>query len=180
MSVIDRIYESSGCELMVMYFSYGSNMSQDELNRFCRKHNKPLIDLSSKTPRKGILKGYKLDFNYHSVELGGGAANIEKSPRDQVHGVVFRMTDDDMITLDLKEGAPDDFPRILVNITIPNGIDIKNVVAYHANKEKKTVFTPPSKAYKQIIVDGAKAFELSKKWISMLEALPTQPAERES
>lgn len=150
-------------------------MNQDELNRFCKKHNKPLIDLSSKTPRKGILKGYKLDFNYHSVELGGGAANIEKSPRNQVHGVVFRMTEEDMITLDLKEGAPDDFPRILVHVTIPNGIDIKNVVAYHANEKKKTVFTPPSKYYKQIIIDGAKAFELSKKWVQQLEALPTQP-----
>lgn len=39
---------------------------------------------------------------------------------------------------------------------------------------KRTHFTPPSKAYKQVIVEGAKAFGLSIEWIKMLEALPTQ------
>lgn len=119
---------------MVLYFSYGSNMNQDDLNRFCKQVNRPIIDINTKSPKIGILKDHKLDFNYHSTELGGGAANFTPSPGDHVEGVVFEMSKEDMVTLDMKEGHPEDFPRILVSITQIDGTILNDVVAYHAHE----------------------------------------------
>ena len=160
---------------MVAYFSYGSNMNQANMDRFCDRIGKGRIDLRTRMPRIGIVKGYKLDFNYHSTLMGGGAANMEPSERDQVEGVLFEMTGDDMAVLDDKEKAPSYFHRILVTVTLEGGIEARDVVAYVACEERKAPFSPPTKAYKQDIVEGAKAYGLSEAWIRKIEALPTQP-----
>jgi len=59
---------------MALYFSYGSNMNQKNIDRFCDRIQQPRIDLPSKNPRRGVLRGYKLDFNYHSKLMGGARA----------------------------------------------------------------------------------------------------------
>jgi hypothetical protein len=160
---------------MIQYFSYGSNLHQAHLNRFCEKEGRPTIELRDKTPRRAILKDYKLDFNYYSNLMDGGAANLEPSAGEQVEGVVFEMTDEDMITLDLRERAPDYFYRIEVGLTlIDGGGTLSHVVAYAACEDKKTPFTPPTREYKSVIIAGAKSFELSPEWIDKLEALPEQ------
>ena len=123
---------------MIQYFSYGSNLHQAHLNRFCEKEGRPTIELRNKNPRRAILKDYKLDFNYYSNLMDGGAANLEPSTGEQVEGVVFEMTDEDMITLDLRERAPDYFYRILVDLTlIDGGGSLSHVVAYVACEDKK-------------------------------------------
>ncbi len=75
---------------MVSYFAYGSNLNQEDLNKWCRQRNRPLIDLKSKSPRTCILRDYRLDFNYYSPSRGGGAANIEPSLGEHVEGVLSK------------------------------------------------------------------------------------------
>ena len=160
---------------MIHYFSYGSNLHQAHLNRFCHKEERPTIELRAKNPRRAILKDYKLDFNYYSNLMGGGAGNLEPAPGQQVEGVVFEMTDEDMITLDLRERAPEFFYRIKVDLMmIDGGGTLSDVVAYVACEDKKTPFTPPTQEYKAVIIDGAKDFDLSPEWIDKLVALPEQ------
>jgi cation transport regulator ChaC len=160
---------------MPYYFSYGSNMNQENMDRFCKKIGRPLIPLKDRAPRRATLKGFRLDFNYYSTLMKGGAANLEWSPDDQVEGVLFEMSEDDMKTLDEKEKAPSFYHRILVTVTLENGQSIDSVITYVACDDKKTQFAPPTLDYKSDIVEGAKAFGLSSAWIEKLEKLPTQP-----
>ena len=159
---------------MTRYFSYGSNMNQNNMNRFCDRHQRPLINLQSRNPRRGRLHGYKLDFNYHSKIMGGGAGNLTPSAGDHVEGVVYNMDAEDMITLDLKEGLPAAYRRIQVAIRLEDGTRLENVTAYTACDDRIVAFSPPTQAYKRDLIDGARANALSQKWIAMLESLPTQ------
>jgi hypothetical protein len=159
---------------MTLYFSYGSNMNQDNMDRFCDSKQRPRIDLRLRNPRNGILPGYKLDFNYRSRLMGGGAGNLTPSAGDYVEGVVYEMEADDMITLDMKEGLPSAYKRIMVPINLYDGTQLQGVVAYLACDDRIVPFCPPTEQYKQDLIEGAKANGLTTEWIAMLCALPTQ------
>jgi gamma-glutamylcyclotransferase (GGCT)/AIG2-like uncharacterized protein YtfP len=128
------------------------------------------------------LKDYRLAFNVWAPSIQAGAGNIEPSKGDHVEGTVFDLTDEDMITIDLKEGIPnveagepDRYRRITVSLMLRDGSVLENVVSYTANDFTKVPdFCAPSKDYKKDVVDGAKAMALSDTWIKMLEDLPTQ------
>jgi hypothetical protein len=106
--------------------------------------------------------------------MGGGAGNLTPSAGDHVEGVVYEMDDDDMITLDLKEGLPAAYRRIEVSIRLEDGTWLDDVIAYIACDDRIVAFSPPTQAYKQDLIDGARANALSQKWVAMLESLPTQ------
>lgn len=164
------------------YFSYGSNMCQENMDVFCRDRGRPRIDISARSPRPAILKDYRLAFNVWAPSIRGGAGNIEPSPGDHVEGTVFDLTDDDMVTIDMKEGIPnrepgkpDRYRRITVSLTQRDGTVLEDVVSYTANDFTKVPdFCPPTKGYKTDVVAGARAMNLSPAWLKMLEDLPTQ------
>jgi len=138
------------------------------------KHHRPLIDLASKSPKVCVLRDFRLNFNYYSRTRGGGAANIERAPGDHVEGVLLDINDVDKVTIDEKEGAPNYYREILVSVILRDCTKMENVVAYTVCEDKKTEFTPPTREYKQIIIDGARAFGLSKEWIEKLEKIPSK------
>ncbi|MCP4630304.1 MAG: gamma-glutamylcyclotransferase [bacterium] len=164
------------------YFSYGSNMCQENMDKFCNDRKRPCIDISTRNPRPAILKNHRLAFNVWAPSIQGGAGNIEPSAGDQVEGTVFDLTDDDMITIDMKEGIPnyeigkpDRYRRITVDLTLRDGNVLTDVITYTANDNTKVPdFCPPTKGYKKDVVDGARAMGLSESWVKMLEDLPTQ------
>ena len=167
---------------MTRYFSYGSNMNQDNMDKFCDKRGRPRIDISTRNPRPAILRDYRLEFNVWAPSIQAGAGNIEPSKRDAVEGTVFDLSDEDMITIDLKEGIPnvekgkpDRYRRITVSLELRDGSVLEDVVSYTANDFTKVAeFCPPSQGYKKDVVDGARAMGLSAAWVKMLEDLPTQ------
>ena len=159
---------------MVLYFAYGSNMNQEDLDDYCRRNGKPFIHLASKSPKLCVLRDFKLDFNYYSHSREGGAANIEPARGEHVEGVLFDISDVDKETIDDKEGAPNYYREILVSVVLRDGTRIENVTAYTVCEDKKRGFTPPTRKYRQIIIDGARAFGLSEEWIKKLEKIPTK------
>ena len=161
---------------MALYLSYGSNMNQDNMDRFCDRIGRPRIELGSKNPHRGILHGYRLDFNYHSRLMGGGAGNLTPAADGRVEGVVYDMSDEDFVTLDEKEGLPFAYRRITVPVTLEDGTVLPQVITYVACDDRVASFSAPTLAYKQDLIDGARANGLSQRWIAMLEALPTREA----
>jgi len=159
---------------MVLYFAYGSNMNQKDLDDHCRKKGKPFIHLASKSPKVYVLRSFKLDFNYYSYSREGGAANIEPARGEHVEGVLFDINDVDKRTIDDKEGAPNNYREILVSVILRDGTKIENVTAYTVCENKKREFTPPTRKYRQIIIDGARDFGLSEEWIKKLEKIPSK------
>jgi hypothetical protein len=167
---------------MTRYFSYGSNMCQANMDRFCDKRGRPRIDISTRNPRPAILEDYRLAFNVWAPSVRGGAGNVEPSKGDHAEGTVFDLTDEDMVTIDLKEGIPnveagkpDRYRRITVSLKLRDGTVLDDVVSYTANDFTKVPdFCPPTKGYKRDVIEGARAMGLSVEWIKMLEDLPTQ------
>ena len=148
------------------------------MDRFCDRTGRPRIDLQSRSPRIGRVPDYRLDFNYYSKIMQGGAANLEPSPGDCVEGILFDMSEEDMTTIDEKEKAPSYFHRTLVNVVLSGGMEVSGVVSYVACDDKKAPFSPPTREYKETILEGAKAFGLSGEWIRKLESLPVQIEKR--
>jgi len=164
------------------YFSYGSNMCQENMDKFADNRGRPRIDISTRNPRPTVLKDYRLDFNVWAPRIRCGAGNIEESKGDFVEGTVFDLTEEDMVTIDLKEGIPnyekgkpDRYRHITVSLVLRDGSVLDDVVTYTANDHTKVPeFCPPAKGYKRDIVAGARAMGLSAAWIKKLEDLPTQ------
>jgi gamma-glutamylcyclotransferase (GGCT)/AIG2-like uncharacterized protein YtfP len=75
---------------MKLYFAYGSNMSKDQMVERCPNH---------KYFGHGILKGFRWIISER------GYANIIKSEADVVHGVVYRILEEDEESLDTAEGV---------------------------------------------------------------------------
>jgi hypothetical protein len=84
------------------------------------------------------------------------------------------MGEEDFITLDEKEGLPTAYRRIMVAIALEEGTTLQGVTTYIACDDRIVPFSPPTKAYKQDLIDCARANGLSADWIAMLESLPTQ------
>lgn len=75
---------------MKLYFAYGSNMSKEQMNNRCPDHQHFGY---------GILNGYRWIISER------GYANVIKSEGDVVHGVVYRINEDDEAALDKAEGV---------------------------------------------------------------------------
>ena len=75
---------------MKLYFAYGSNMLRDQMKERCPNH---------RYFGHGILKGFRW------IITERGYANIIKSEVDEVHGVVYRINEEDEASLDKAEGV---------------------------------------------------------------------------
>lgn len=91
---------------MKLYFAYGSNMWRDQMkNR----------GLDRRRFGNGILKGYRW------IITTRGYANIIKSEGDEVHGVVYRLSEADEIRLDEYEGVhKGSYRKEIVNVAVEN------------------------------------------------------------
>lgn len=75
---------------MKLYFTYGSNMCQEQMNKPCPDH---------RYFGTGILMGFRW------IISSRGYANIIKSEKDEVHGVVYKISEEDELSLDKYEGV---------------------------------------------------------------------------
>jgi gamma-glutamylcyclotransferase len=75
---------------MKLYFAYGSNLWLDQMRKRC-----PDQSVFS----HGVLKGYRW------IITTRGVANIVKSVPDEVHGIIYEISESDEETLDRCEGV---------------------------------------------------------------------------
>ena len=135
----------------MIYFAYGSNMSSEQMSKRCP---------NSKYLGYGYLKNYKIDFTKMSQIREGGVADILYSENDEVWGVFYSLTENDLISLDTKEGYPDTYIRSDFNCYIvKNNLQVGHIeqitaIAYTVvNKSPITI--PPSLKYLNILQDAA-------------------------
>tara|TARA_Y100000589_G_scaffold193120_1_gene182797 strand:- start:8961 stop:9410 length:450 start_codon:yes stop_codon:yes gene_type:complete len=93
---------------MVYYFAYGSLM--DVL--FVRD-----LGVHFKNPCSGQLNGFELNVNVKdSTNPNLGYANIVPDKKQKVEGVLFEITEEDLILLDSYEGYPELYSRKQINV----------------------------------------------------------------
>lgn len=144
---------------MKIHFAYGSNLSQSQMKERCP---------DSKLLGRGVLKGYKLAFDYESDDWEGGCADIIPSDSDEVWGLLYSVSENDLLSLDVYEGAPDDYHRSWVAVTQDDDSKIK-AIAYEVTH--KSPFIAPSSQYLDVIKDAARDFDFPKEYQEMLEKI---------
>ena len=135
------------------YFAYGGNTNNNHMTRSYKDHKIFSI---------GLLKDYKLVFrkSLEGLKLENAYCDIDYKENEQVYGVIYELSYDDIIKLDKQEMNGVFYDRILVNVNI---VDIKcekklyepvfECITY-IMKHKDKPYAIPSQRYYEVVIDG--------------------------
>jgi gamma-glutamylcyclotransferase (GGCT)/AIG2-like uncharacterized protein YtfP len=140
------------------YFAYGSNMNWEQMKRRCP---------STQFVCVASLKDYRFAIARHSRLRNCGTANIFGDMGSEVWGIVYDVSDQDLILLD---GFEDGYRR--EKLLVSAGGDSQGsleVLVYIAEKEETVPLPKPE--YKRLIIEGARHWNIPEFYCSMLEQI---------
>lgn len=152
-------------------FAYGSNMHIGDLRRWLMHSNLPPGRILQAEAAK--LVGYRLVWNYYSPVRAGGAANVELADTE-LPGVALWVDADALHALDHKEGYPDRYGRQLVRTSLKRGEQVEAWVYIARACHLHPMPVAPTRHYRALLIDGARAFDLPSSHIRALEGLATR------
>ena len=160
-------------------FVYGSNMDKEDLDKWCnKKKGKPKIEFFSVSPAK--LNGYKLSFNYFSSSRKAGAANIMKSDEDCIYGLLVGLEEESIKIIREKEGYPNYYDEINVEVEKFDGTIVLGVKTYKALKEKeRPTYQALTKYYLSLLIKNAEKYSFPNEYIEFLKSLETKGRTRQ-
>jgi cation transport regulator ChaC len=142
---------------VTLYFAYGSNMDPKQMASRCP---------GATAIGRARLADHELAFVWDSPGWGGGVATVIPSSGREVWGVVWDLTDTHIEALDRYEG-------IAVGAYFKEHIDVQaetglvNALIYLATDTREKL---ASKRYVDVLVRGAKAFDLPADYVKHLRA----------
>ncbi|XP_068584649.1 gamma-glutamylcyclotransferase a [Cebidichthys violaceus] len=147
-----------------MYFAFGSNLLKERLQ---------LANRSAVFHTTGRLKDHELNFGLCEksgyTAWHGGVATIASCPGEDVWGVIWTLSNEDLPRLDKQEG---------VNIGIYSPLEVsvetdKGPILCRTYQMMNFHASPPSPQYKQVVCLGAKQNGLPVEYLKRLEAIQT-------
>lgn len=150
---------------MRYYFAYGSNMSEAQMRERCP---------DSHIVGKGLLRKYRLEFTKKSAGWGCGVADIVAADNSEVWGLLYELSDLDLLHLDKYEGHPNYYVRNKVKIERPGGEPVEAISYEVVNKQK---FVPPSDEYLNVIKNAAQKYNFPLEYQHYLKSIKTQEQE---
>lgn len=134
-----------------LYFAYGSNLNQKDFNDWCNQRGIPegLLRFHS----NANLPDFDLAFSYRSKTRNGGVLDIRPRAGQLVPGVLFEVDDEGWDALDKKEGAPNVYERVDLQVLNERGESIE-AVTYRVCNGRKLQFVAPHPAYVEIVRQG--------------------------
>jgi cation transport regulator ChaC len=141
----------------IWYFAYGSNMSRAQMKSRAGQILEEQV---------GTLENYELLFN-KKARGGSATANIRPAPGKRVCGVLYKIPEGALRSLDRFEGVPEHYRRIEVTATGGLGNTIP-AQAYIATKVEKGL--RPAQHYLQTILQGAGEHGLPAEYIAEIKA----------
>uniref|UniRef100_A0A3B3ZCF5 Uncharacterized protein n=2 Tax=Periophthalmus magnuspinnatus TaxID=409849 RepID=A0A3B3ZCF5_9GOBI len=147
-----------------LYFAFGSNLLKRRL-----QYNNP----SATFYLTGRLKDYKLKFGYWGNDVSsswhGGAATIEYCPGAEIWGVIWTISNRDLLTLDKQEGVSKGmYSPLEVSVETEHGP--KHCRTYQMNNFHAGL---PSPQYKKVICLGAEENGLPTEYLNKLYSIET-------
>ena len=131
-----------------LYFAYGSNLCVRQMARRCP---------DAAAPRPAVLADHDWLINQR------GVATVEPLAGNQVHGVVWHISDGDLATLDSAEGVPVRYRRDRLTVHTNDGPSPAWVYIDH-----RVTPGPPRPGYLPTIIDGATQHGLPQRWLAFL------------
>ncbi len=143
----------------MFHFGYGSNLSTEFVNE-------ELIP-SAKLVMKAYLPNFEVRFPFWSPEKQAGYSGIMEAPGELVHGVLFEVTEQELIRLDNMEAVyKDRYKRMTYMVLGEDGefypADLYRVI------DPQGPF-PPARDYVDIMLKGARELEMDPDYISKIE-----------
>ena len=130
------------------YFAYGSNLCVRQMALRCP---------DAADPRPAVLADHDWLINQR------GVATVEPLAGNQVHGVLWQLSGDDLATLDSAEGVPVRYRRERLTVHTHEGPSPAWVYIDH-----RVTPGPPRPGYLPRIIDGAVHHGLPQRWIDFL------------
>ncbi len=135
------------------YFAYGSNLCVTQMALRCP---------DAADPRPAVLSDHDWLINQR------GVATVEPLAGNQVHGVLWQVSSDDLAMLDSAEGVPVRYRRDRLTVHTDDGPSPAWVYIDH-----RVTPGPPRPGYLPRIIDGAVHHGLPQKWIDFLRRWDT-------
>jgi gamma-glutamylcyclotransferase (GGCT)/AIG2-like uncharacterized protein YtfP len=146
----------------MLYFSYGSFLDSETLMRHC-----PRAVYSG----KAMLPNWEVQFNFLSRTYNGGVTGIEPAVAKLVKGVLYEVSDEEILHLDSIEGVPEGiYYRQTIYVVDESGKAVK--AATYRTTNPKGPFNP-TKKYVGLMISGAKEHGLDPEYINELESIKT-------
>ena len=140
------------------YFAYGSNMNWSQMQRRCPTAQFVCV---------ARLVNHEFGITRHSRLRNCGTANVFPAHGKEVCGIVYDVSEGDLVTLDSFE---DGYRRELMPVyALGDGAQPLVVLIYVAEIETNV---PRSNAeYKSLILEGARHWKLPATYLALLEAI---------
>jgi gamma-glutamylcyclotransferase len=155
----------------MLYFAYGSNMHSAQMKQRC-----PL----AKFVCRAKLPAHRLAFTLKSVTRDCGVADVLPDQTKVVWGVVYELPETELKNLDKKEGYKPGGPNEQNEYTREDHYvwregDAKQLLLVSLYRGHPQLDPPlPSDDYKNLLVDGAKHWNLPAEYIRELESIHTE------
>jgi gamma-glutamylcyclotransferase len=141
----------------VWHFAYGSYMNRAQM----LSRAGAILE-----ERNASLPNYEVRFN-KKVRGGTAGANIQMASGKTVHGVLYKVEENALRSLDRYEGVPEHYRRIEVQVTPEGGQPVPAQI-YIASKVEKGL--RPSPSYLQAMLDGAGEHNLPASYIGEIKS----------
>ena len=145
------------------HFGYGSNLNFDFLKKMLP---------SAKFAMKGYLPNYEVQFPFLSKKWQGGCSGIMEAPGEIVHGALYEVPEQELITLDNIEGIYKGRYKRETFLVLGEDGEFHPADLYRV-LEPKGPFTP-SREYVDIMLSGARELELDPDYIKKIEGFYSQ------
>ncbi len=141
---------------MERYFAYGSNLNLTDLERWCLRIGRPVALMGAAVP--AYLPDHEVVFDFLSESRRGGVLDLRPAIGKVVPGALFEVVDDDLKTLDLKEGAPLIYRRAKKRVLLADGGEVEAVAYEVAPDHRSQSPVSPAEGYVGIVAEGLAAF----------------------
>lgn len=143
----------------LLYFAYGSCMSRRDFRRTV-----PEFELVG----AAVLEGYRLAFTMYSESRAGGVADVVPHEGSRVFGILYRLPASGLPALDVREGVPDGkYRHEYVTVRTLDGRVYDQTLTYTVI-DKEPEEAPPSPAYGELLLEGARGL-LPDEYVRSLE-----------
>ncbi len=148
----------------VLYFAYGSNMSQAVMDR---------IVPGNRVLGAARLPDYRLAFTRDSIRWNGGAADIVRAEGMMVRGVVYEIDEADLTQLDIKENvAKGGYRREAYTLLMGTPAEEVRVISYtvvsKSIDQPPWAELPPTEPYITLMIEGAEEHNLPEDYKTFL------------
>ena len=146
----------------MLYFSYGSFLDFETLKKHCP---------SAKVVTRAVIPNWEVQFNFMSKTYNGGVTGIEPALNHVVYGVVYEVSEEEMIYLDTIEGVPAGiYYRHTITVVKDNG-EILKAYTYRTTNPRGPF--KPTKRYVGLMIKGAKEHGIDSDYVRKLESIET-------